>query len=130
MTNLQNWLALEHEAIWTYQLIGARVPKLADAASKQIAAHQRRRDLLTLELSKAGKKPVPTKVAYDVAAVNNAARARQLARDVESRICAICVDLVGQSTGADRELAIDGLRKAALVQVRWGGTAEPFPGLD
>ena len=130
ISGLQNWLALEHESIWIYQLIGARVAELTAPANGQAAAHRRRRDQLGKMITALGSNPVATELSYDVAPVIDGKAARKLARGVEARIAAACVSMVAVLADADREMAVDGLRTAALTQVRWGGSAEPFPGLD
>lgn len=126
----QNWLALTHEAIWVYGLIGARINSLAEAAAEQVAAHRATRDRLSDRVTSLGGRPVETKSAYDVADPAGSNDALTLARDLESRVAATCVRLVAVTTDDVRERAIRGLRTAALAQLRWGGTPEPFPGLD
>ncbi|HPU12559.1 MAG TPA: ferritin-like domain-containing protein [Aeromicrobium sp.] len=130
LKSLQTWLALEHESIWIYQLIGARVSELTEPATTQAAAHRQRRNQLSKTITALGGKPVGTQLSYDVAAVKDKKSAQLLARGVEARIAAACVGLVAVTEDNRRALAIDGIRTAALTQVRWGGSAEPFPGLD
>lgn len=126
----QRWLALEHEAIWTYGLIGARFADLADGARAQDTAHRRTRDRLQARIRALGGRPVGPAPAYAVVDPADAAAGRALAQDVEARIAAACVRLVAVTTNRDRDHAVDGLRDAALAQVRWGAAPEPFPGLD
>ncbi|MET1131982.1 MAG: DUF4439 domain-containing protein [Aeromicrobium sp.] len=126
----QRWLALEHEAIWTLGLVGARVPALADTAEDALATHLTTRDRLSDTVRALGGSPVATRPAYDLADPKNANAARALVRDVESRIAAACVRLVAATADEARDRAVRGLRAAALAQVRWGGEPEPFPGLD
>ncbi|SKB03358.1 DUF4439 domain-containing protein [Aeromicrobium choanae] len=126
----QRWLALEHEAIWTLGLVGARVPALADAAEDALATHSTTRDRLSDAVRKLGGSPVATQPSYDVAEPTNAATGRTLVRDVESRIAAACVRLVAATTDQARDRAVRGLRAAAVAEVRWGGEPDPFPGLD
>ncbi len=126
----QNWLALEHEAIWVYALVGARHRDLEDAARRQESAHRATRDRLSAVVTALGGSPVATQATYDVDDPADADAARALARDVESRICATCVQLVAVTQDDARDRAVRGLRTAALVQVRWAGAPEPFPGLD
>ncbi len=126
----QNWLALTHEAIWVYGLIGARISTLAEPAAQQVAAHRTARDRLSDRVTSLDGRPVETEAAYDVADPTRPEDARSLARDVESRIAATCVRLVAVTTDDARERAIRGLRTSALAQLRWGGSPEPFPGLD
>lgn len=126
----QRWLALEHEAIWTYGLIGARFADLADRARAQDAAHRRTRDRLHAAVRILGGRPVATQTAYAVADPADAATARVLAQDVEARIVAACVSLVAVTTERNRDSAVEGARTAATAGLRWGAAPEPFPGLD
>lgn len=126
----QRWLALEHEAIWTLALVGARFPALADAAERSLAAHEVTRDRLGDVVRSLGGRPVATQPSYDVAVPRDAKAARALLTDVESRIAAVCVRLVAETADKARDRAVRGLRDAALAQVRWGANPEPFPGLD
>lgn len=130
LTATQRWLALEHEAVWTYGLIGARVPDLADRARTQDTAHRRTRDRLHARVRSIGGRPVGTLATYAVPEPSDVASARALAQDVEARIAAACVRLVAVTENRARDRAVDGLRDAALAQVRWGAAPEPFPGLD
>lgn len=126
----RRWLALTHEAIWTYGLIGARFPAVAKTATAALQAHQKVRDRLSDVVRELGGAPVATRATYDIGDPQTQNAGRALARDVESRIAATCVRLVPVSTDDSRDRAVDGLRAAALAQVRWGAEPEPFPGLD
>lgn len=126
----QQWLALEHEAIWVLALVGARFPALEEAAQDALPAHETTRDRLADAVTDLGGTPVATQPSYDVTDPRDASAARALVRDVEARIAAACVRLVGPTSDRARDRAVRGLRAAALAQVRWGGDPEPFPGLD
>jgi len=126
----QRWLELEHEAVWTYALIGARFPDLAERARTTQSAHRRTRDRLVRRVAALGGRPVPTLATYAVTDPSDAAAALTLAQDVEARISAACVRLVAVSRDRDRDRAVDGLRAAATTRLRWGAVPEPFPGLD
>lgn len=126
----QRWLALTHEAIWLYGLIGARIPAFAEAATDQITFHEGTRDRLSDRVRSLGGKPVSTEPSYDVPAPQQPTQGQSLAQEVESRIAATCVRLVAVTTEHARDLAVRGLHTAALTQLRWGGAPEPFPGLD
>lgn len=126
----RTWLALEHEAIWTYGLVGARVEALADAARAAIRSHESTRDRLAAALAALGGAPVAPRSAYAVPVPTDVASARALARDVEARIAAACLGVVEVTADEARDRAVAGLRAAARACVRWGATPEPFPGLD
>ena len=53
----QDWLALEHEAIWLHSLVGARFPALTPRARASYAAHRTVRDRLLVTLRQAGVEP-------------------------------------------------------------------------
>lgn len=126
----QNWLALDHEAIWIGGLVGARFGELEGAARDLVAAHEASRDRLAAAVRDLGGAPVATQPSYDVDDPRDPAAAKALVRDVEARIGATCVRLVALTQDDDRARATTGLRTAALTQIRWGGSPEPFPGLD
>ncbi|MFS0885661.1 DUF4439 domain-containing protein [Aeromicrobium sp. 179-A 4D2 NHS] len=126
----RRWLALEHEAVWTCGLIGARFPELAEAARSSMSAHRSTRDRLVTRVAALGGRPVGARPAYAVPDPADAAAGRALAQDVEARIAAACVRLVAVTQDRARDRAVDGLRDAATAQVAWGAAPEPFPGLD
>jgi hypothetical protein len=126
---LQRWLALEHEAVWLYPVVGARVDRLTKAARRAYGAHVTVRDELTSQLERDGVRPVGTALAYDVGPLDERAAATEVARGLEQRIAAACLTLVGVADGDLRDLAMRGLRRAALEELRWGGAAQAFPGM-
>lgn len=126
---LQGWLALEHEAVWLYPVIGARVGTVADRARQSYGAHSNVRDALLDRLHQIEVEPVPTMLSYDVGRLRTKAQARAVAQRVEREIAAACLTLTGDSTGDLRTYAIAGLRRAALAEIAWGGRPDAFPGL-
>jgi hypothetical protein len=127
---LQDWLALEHEAVWVYPVIGARVDALARRARRSYRAHRTVRDQLLARLHTLGVEPVPTELAYDIGRLRTRKQALAVARRVERDIAAVCVTLAGESEGELRAYASAGLRRAALAELSWGARAHAFPGLD
>ena len=126
---MQNWLALEHEAIWLLPIAGARFDELNDLAHRTQDAHLIARDELLERIHRAGSDPVATALAYDVGPFKTIAEARAAVRQVESRIAAACLTLVGEVSGDDRTHATKSLRRAALAELAWGGKPTAFPGL-
>jgi len=126
---LQTWLALEHEAVWLYGQIGARVRDLSGAARGSYDAHRTERDHLLATLNDAGATPVGPQLTYGDDLVNSAKQARTAAADLEDRICAVCVTIVGLAGTTGRTRAVAGLRAAALAAVDWDADPQPFPGL-
>lgn len=126
---MQDWLALEHEAVWLYPVIGARFAAVSDRARTSYDKHRDVRDRLLFRLHQLGVEPVPTELSYDVGRVRSRALALAAARRIESDIAAACLRLAGDSTGDLRTWAIAGLRRAALADIAWGGRPDAFPGL-
>ena len=129
LDDLQAWLALEHEAVWLYGMIGARVDSLARPASTSYDAHRAVRDRLLSLVSSAEGVPVGPALTYGDR-VDSAKDARTAARNVEERIAAACVALFGHSGRDERRFAMSGLRRAALAALDWGAPVRAFPGLD
>jgi hypothetical protein len=130
LEDLQAWLALEHEAVWLYGMIGARVDRLTKPAATSYDAHRVVRDRLRTLVHEAGGKPVGPALTYGEKRVDSARDARTAARSVEERIAAACVTLFGDVGRKDRRFAMSGLRRAALAALDWGAPVRAFPGLD
>lgn len=126
MSDLARVLALEHEAVWTYGLIGGAFETLREQADSAYRAHRSERDRL---LAVVGE-PVPPQVAYEPVTLTDEAAARLRAQGVEARIAAAWSAVVGIVTGPDRADAITALTTAEAARLAWGGTAVAFPGLD
>lgn len=126
---LQQWLALEHESVWFYAVVGGRFADLATTARASYNAHLAVREVLLDRLHRAGVEPVATALVYDVGTLRTKADARKVARGLEARIAAACLTLVGLVEGADREFATASLRRAALAELTWGAPPSAFPGL-
>ena len=127
--DLQVWLALEHEAVWLYGLIGAREETLAKPARTSYDAHRVARDRLRAVVHDLGAQPVGPALTYGDA-VDSPSSARSAASDVERRISAACLTLFGHAGRDGRGLAMTGLRRAALAGLDWGADVRAFPGLD
>lgn len=130
LTVLRRWLALEHEAVWTYGLLGARFTELTEPARKAWTDHRRTRDELVARIASLHGTPVAAMAAYGIETPKNVAAARTVAVDVEDRISAACVSLIGVSDTAGRRVALSALRESALRAVDWGAKPDGFPGLS
>jgi len=129
VAGLQDCLALEHEAIWIYAFLGARVRAADTAAHRAFGSHRQSRDALIARLrASRATQPAPLS-SYAPADVNDLAQAKSIARSLEDNSAAAYLSLVGVSEGKDREFAITMLRKAALATLDWGGKPSAFPGL-
>jgi len=126
---LQAWLALEHEAVWLYPVVGARRDDLVDRATASFEAHRDTRDALVTRLRALDVVPVTAALAYTVGPLSTTADARTAAQSLESRIAAACLALVGLAEDALRRYAVSNLTKAAVAEQTWGAEPRAFPGL-
>lgn len=124
---VNRWLALEREAVWFYPFAGARVPGAAAGARAATTAHTLTRDRL---LALVDDDTTTVQPSYDVGALDSVESVSTAARRLEQRVQAACVELVLVSQAQDREVAVSGLRRAALAEIDWSGRARAFPGLD
>lgn len=129
VARLQNCLTLEHEAIWIYAYLGARVREADKAAHRAFGNHRHSRDKLLAMLADTGESRPSPSAAYEVGIPKNLDQAAAIARSIEAKSAAAYLALVGASEGKDREFAINTLRKAALATLTWLGKPAPFPGL-
>lgn len=128
---LQAVLAAEHAVVYGYGDVGAR---LSGAGRQRAVAaydgHRRARDGLLTLLSDRGVEPVAAAPAYALPhPVTSRPDAALLATLLEERLAAVYADAVVATTGGLRDLAIDGLRAAAVRAAEWRGGSVPFPGL-
>ena len=129
MAELQHWLALEHEAVWQYGLIGGRFDDLRDHAEAAWQEHRAARDHLSEVISTAGPTPVGPAMSYGAPAPTPA-RARAVARGVEKRVAAAALTALGASgKRAERRFAVSRVRAAARAAIIWGDQPRAFPGL-
>lgn len=126
---LKQCLALEHEAIWTYGFIGARVPTVADHAHAAYESHRAIRDTLIAMLHDSRSAVRGPLSDYTFTAAKNTKQANAIARSIESRSEAAYLALVGATEDLDRKYALRMLRKAALAGLDWGSEPSAFPGL-
>lgn len=129
LEDVQAWLALEHEAVWLYGMIGARVDRLAEPARTSYDAHRAVRDRLRRLVDVAGGQPVGPALTYGNERIDSPKAARAAAAGIEERIAAACVTLFGNAGRDGRPFAMSGLRRAALAALDWGASARAFPGL-
>lgn len=128
VTLLQAWLALEHEAVWLYGVIGGRVSDLDEPAAKSWNHHRDVRDRLISLLSSVGADPVAPSMGYEPTRIDSAGEARRAAQSVEGRVANACAGAL--ASDLDRARALTGLQTAARAAVLWGAKPEAFPGLD
>lgn len=126
---LQAWLALEHEAVWFYPVVGARLDGLRGRATTSFEAHRDTRDDLLARLRDLDIEPVVAALAYEVGPITTAAEARTVAQRIESQISAACLSLVGLVDGDTRTFAVAALTATAVAELTWGAEPKAFPGL-
>lgn len=137
---LQTALAGEHAAVYVYGVIGGRVPLsthplLANRVRIAYTVHRGRRDQLVAMVRIADGQPVAPATSYDLPApvMTPTMTPVQLTRAslaVERRCGAVYAEMVGSTSGANRQWAIDALADAAVRQLGFGGEPEPFPGIS
>lgn len=127
---LQNWLALEHEAVWLYPVIGARFDQLAQRARVSHEAHIDTRDHLLERLNTLDIEPAPAKLSYAIGSLGSAKSAIRMTRQLEQAVAAACLTFAGEtSEHDDQKYAITRLRRAARAELTYGGKPRAFPGL-
>jgi hypothetical protein len=135
---LQDVLATEHAALWSYALaLAFVVPEQRDSARADAAAHRELRASVEDTLTRAGQRPVAAQPAYATPQpVVDAASAAALLVAAETDAAAGWRSVLERS--ADRRLrgtALDALIDTAARCARWRATvgAQPavpvFPGL-
>ena len=124
---LQDWLALEHEAVWLYGVIGGRIDDLTDAARRSWDQHRATRDRLAMTIETAGGTPVGPALGYEPIHIDSADAGRRAAQSIEQRISAACVATL--ASPPDKKLALRGLQTSAVAATRWGADPQSFPGL-
>ena len=124
----QAWLAVEHEAVWLYGLIGGRVDEFSDAARTEWNRHRDTRDRLIAVIRSAGGEPDGTRLAYPEAAVDSEDDARRAAQTIETKAEIAALACISDAT--HRPDVVAALRAAARAEASWGAKPTAFPGLD
>jgi uncharacterized protein DUF4439 len=131
---LQTTLAAEHAAVYVFGVLGGRTsehatPALYAAITDAFAAHRRRRDRLTAEITALEADPVAAAPAYDVpTGLDRPGRITRIALATE-RSCATTYSwMVANTVGDLRRWAITALNETAVRELTFRGTPEMFPG--
>lgn len=124
---LQAWLALEHEAVWLYGVIGGRVDSVDDDAHTSWDRHRNVRDRLIGLIRAAGGAPAAPAMGYAPTRINSESDGRRAAQSIERRLANAC--LATLASDADRARAVKGLTSSAQAAAQWGARPEAFPGL-
>lgn len=123
----QVWLAVEHEAVWLYGLIGGRIDDVSDAARAAWNRHRDTRDQVTAVIRSAGADPNGPRLSYPEAAVDSLADARRAAQTIEATVQIAALACI--SDAAHRSDIVTTLRASARAASEWGGQPAAFPGL-
>jgi hypothetical protein len=132
---LQQTLAGEHAAVYVYRALAGRVsasaqPTLAAGLGSAYTTHRGRRDQLTAMVRLSGGDPVAADVSYELP--NPSRTAAQLtagALVTEERCAEVYASMVGSTSRANRQWALEALTDAAVRQLSFGGQPDAFPGL-
>ncbi|MCE6993694.1 ferritin-like domain-containing protein [Saccharothrix sp. S26] len=128
---VQDALAAEHAAVWTYGLVSAfiTVPQQSAAVADGATAHRARRDATERWLRDAGATPRPPAAAYlPPQPVDSAASAIAALITVETDACAAWRGVLERTGDAAlRTSAFDALTVAAVRATRWRKVAGVAP---
>lgn len=124
----QAWLAVEHEAVWLYGLLGGRIDDVQGEARTAWNRHRDTRDRLTAVIRAAGAEPDGPQLSYRHAAVESGADARRAAQAIEAKVEIAAVSCLDDA--AHRSEVVAALRAAARAASEWGARPTAFPGLD
>lgn len=128
---LQECLALEYEALYAFALIGGTLKAgtaVQERASATYRRHRGRRETILALLDKDGADPVQPSPTYPMPAVSDDSTATTLARDIEGRITAAYLRLVGATDTDDRSFAVKALSLSATDGLGWGLKPAALPG--
>ncbi|MFI9009612.1 ferritin-like domain-containing protein [Actinosynnema sp. NPDC053489] len=128
---VQDALAAEHAAVWTYGLVSAFIsaPPQAAAVTEGATAHRARRDATERWLRDAGATPRPPAAAYlPPQPVDSAASAIAALIAVETDACVAWRGVLERTDdGALRTSALDALTLSAVRATRWRKAAGITP---
>lgn len=131
---LQETLAAEHAALYTFGVLGARTsqastPELYDVLTAGYRRHRARRDRLRLLVAEAGGEPVAAAAAYELdSRPLRPAQLQATALQLEATGVATMLALVARSTGTVREWALTEATWSASWQLELGGEPQAWPG--
>jgi hypothetical protein len=113
-------LKAEHAAVYAYGVLGARLdPATVGFATDGDAAHRRLRDTVAARLADSKVTVPPAEPAYLLPQpVTDQASALALALDVEQRAAAVWREVLPDTTGEDRRLALQALVDGAVRATR------------
>jgi hypothetical protein len=105
-------------------------PDLAALVASAYTPHRGRRDQLVAMARAASAEPVAAAVAYQLPnPARSSGQLRAAAEETERRCAAVYADMVGSTSRAQRQWAIDALSDSAVRVLGFGAAPEPFPGV-
>ena len=120
---LQAALAVEHQAVYGYGVIGGRTARaLQQRAEQSLDEHRLRRDALSRELQSRHVTPTPAAVGYQLPfPVDSSTAAARLAVDLENATAGATWDLVAASAANSsvRRDAVDWLSRTTARLSGW-----------
>jgi hypothetical protein len=118
---VQDALAAEHAAVWTYGLVSAFAAQQATAVAEGALAHRARRDTTERWLRDKGATPRPPAPAYlPPAPVDSAASAIAALIAVETDGCVAWRGVIERTDDPElRKTALDALTTSAIRATRW-----------
>jgi len=120
---LQSALAVEHQAVYGYGVVGGRTARLVrQRAGQSLDAHRLRRDALARELQARQETPTPAPVGYPLPfPVDTLTAAARLAVDIENATAGATWDLVAASAANSRVRrdAVDWLTRTTTRLSGW-----------
>lgn len=126
---VQEALAAEHAAVWTYGLVSAFLQQQAAAVAEGANAHRARRDATERLLRDAGQQPKPPAPAYlPPEPVDSATSAIAALVVAENDACAAWRGVLERTDDAAlRQTALDALTVSAVRATRWRKVAGLTP---
>jgi len=122
-------LAALYSAIYSYGIVGARLPDDEQSqAVAALAAQRAARDRVLVTLAEEGLEPPGAAAAYDTGEVADPSQARALAVRVELALVPRWSQWAGTQEGPNRGYANTQAQACALRAVAWGAPAQAFPG--
>lgn len=126
----QRLLELQHEAVWTLELVGARFDQIRRDARATLRQVLVERDATARLLAAADAVPRGPRAGYDRSVPEDLRTAKAWVADVERRLATAALLCFRETTeSAARRRALDVAMRAARLDVSWGGTPVAFPGL-
>ena len=125
-------LSIEHQVIYGYGVLGARLDKAPRRyAVTALAVHLARRDQLESLIRARGGTPAPAAPAYLTPHITGERDATTFAAHLEDACAAASWDLVASSAAGSsvRTLAVGWLSDAATRAAHWRGNFEAAPAL-